>query len=117
MRGRCRTLGRPVRVSGSIYICVTSLIHFTSKSNAWELNDRDFKIYDDFLRHFMDRARDGGIDSMCFLDRVAEVVARTPCPAFSSFTRIADLFLAQCEMADARQFPDNSGGRVFVHHR
>ena len=107
MGGRCRTLGRPVRVSDLIYVCVTSLIHFASKSNAWELNNGDFKIYDDFLRHSMDRARDGGIDSMYFLDRVAEVVARTPCPAFSSFTRVADLLLTQCEMADARQLPSN----------
>lgn len=77
------------------------------KSNAWELNNEDFSIWNDFLRHAMDQARDSGMDSISFLDRVAELVARTPCPVFSSFTRVADLLLTQCEMADARQIPSN----------
>ncbi|KAL4069879.1 hypothetical protein V8B97DRAFT_1887107 [Scleroderma yunnanense] len=77
------------------------------KSNAWELNNEDFGVWDDFLRYAMDKAGDGGTDSLSFLDRVAEVVARMPCPVFASFTRVADLLLTQCDMADAKQIPSN----------
>ena len=100
---RCCTHGRPVRVSGLICICVTSLIHFISKSHTWELNNGNFKIYDDLLRHSMDRARDGDIDSVCFLDRVAEVVARTSCPRFrpSHALLISSLPNAKWRMQDS----------------
>ncbi|KAF9241177.1 hypothetical protein BU15DRAFT_61124 [Melanogaster broomeanus] len=76
-------------------------------SNAWELSNDEFGIWDGFLKHVMNKANDNGIDEVSVLDHVAEVVARSPCPAFASSTRVADLLLSHCEMDEARQFPSN----------
>lgn len=77
------------------------------KSNAWELNNEDFAIWDTFLCDAMDRATDGGLDSMILLDHVAADLARVPCPAHASFTRVADLLLTHFDIGDARQIPSN----------
>ncbi|KAG6334257.1 hypothetical protein ID866_4832 [Astraeus odoratus] len=77
------------------------------QSGTWELSNEDFHVWDGFLQYAMDKARDSGLDTITFLDRVAEVVARVPHPGFASFTRIADLLLTHCEIADARQIPSN----------
>ncbi|KIJ62575.1 hypothetical protein HYDPIDRAFT_176396 [Hydnomerulius pinastri MD-312] len=76
-------------------------------SSAWELSNDEFGAWDGFLKHAMNKANDNGVDAISVLDHVAEVVARTPCPAFASSTRVADLLLSQCEMGDARQLPCN----------
>ncbi|KAF9221622.1 hypothetical protein BS17DRAFT_711232 [Gyrodon lividus] len=74
---------------------------------AWELSNDEFGIWDGFLKHVMNKANDNGVDEISVLDHVAEVVARSPRPAFASSTRVADLLLSHCEMDDARQFPSN----------
>ncbi|KIK93333.1 hypothetical protein PAXRUDRAFT_829068 [Paxillus rubicundulus Ve08.2h10] len=77
------------------------------KGGAWELSNDEFGAWDAFLKHAMNKADDNGVDEISVLDRVAEQVARSPCPAFASSTRVADLILSHCEMGDARQFPSN----------
>ncbi|KAI6129933.1 hypothetical protein EV401DRAFT_2129799 [Pisolithus croceorrhizus] len=77
------------------------------KSNAWELNNEDFAMWDDFLRDAMDRATDGGLDAVILLDHVAADLARVPCPAHASFTRVADLLLTHFDIGDARQIPSS----------
>ncbi|KAI6039330.1 hypothetical protein EDC04DRAFT_1755812 [Pisolithus marmoratus] len=78
-----------------------------NKSNAWELNNEDFTIWDGFLRDAMNRARDGGSDAMTLLDDIAVDLARVPCPANASFTRLADILLTQFDIGDARQVSSN----------
>jgi hypothetical protein len=79
----------------------------SSKGGAWELSNDEFGTWDGFLKHAMNKANDSGVDEISVLDHVAEQVARSPCPAFASSTRVADLILSHCEMDDARQFPCN----------
>lgn len=78
-----------------------------SNRSAWELSNEEFSIWDGFLRHAMNKANDNGMDAMVVLDHVASVVAQSPCPAFASSTRIADLLLSHCEMNDIRELPTN----------
>lgn len=79
----------------------------TSNRSAWELSNDQFSVWDVFLRHTLNRANDSGTDAMVVLDHVAGVVARSPCPAFASSTRVADLLLSHCEMDDIRDLPSN----------
>lgn len=78
-----------------------------SNRSAWEFSNDEFGVWDGFLRHAMNKANDNGMDAMVVLDHVASVVARSPCPAFASSTRIADLLLSHCEMDDIRELPTN----------
>ncbi|KAG9315760.1 hypothetical protein JVU11DRAFT_3409 [Chiua virens] len=75
--------------------------------SAWELSNDEFGVWDEFLRHAMNKASDHGVDTTAVLDLVASVVARSPCPAFASSTRVADLLLSHCEMGDIRELPIN----------
>ncbi|KAG8214607.1 hypothetical protein J3R82DRAFT_9677 [Butyriboletus roseoflavus] len=75
--------------------------------SAWELSNDEFGVWDGFLRHAMNKANDNGMDAMVVLNHVASVVAQSPCPAFASSTRIADLLLSHCEMDDIRELPTN----------
>ncbi|KAF8551673.1 hypothetical protein OG21DRAFT_1498937 [Imleria badia] len=81
-------------------------VPFDNRS-AWELSNDEFGVWDGFLRHTMNKANDNGTDAMVVLDHVASVVARSPCPAFASSTRVADLLLSHCEMDDIRELPSN----------
>lgn len=87
------------------------MLHYlsTTDSNrsAWELSNDEFGVWDGLLRHTMNKANDNGTDAMAVLDHVASVVARSPCPAFASSTRVADLILSHCEMDDIRELPTN----------
>lgn len=78
-----------------------------SNRSAWELSNDEFSVWDGFLRHTMNKANDNGTDAMVVLDHVASVVARSPCPAFASSTRVADLLLSHCEMDDIRELPSH----------
>ncbi|KAF8842180.1 hypothetical protein BDN67DRAFT_995787 [Paxillus ammoniavirescens] len=77
------------------------------KGGAWELSNDEFGTWDCFLKHAMNKANDSGVDEISVLDHVAEQVAQSPCPAFASSIRVADLILSHCEMGDARQLPCN----------
>ena len=78
-----------------------------SNRSAWELNNDEFGVWDGFLRHTMNKANDNGTDAMMVLNHVAGLIARSPCPAFASSTRVADLLLSHCEMDDTRELPTN----------
>ncbi|KAH7885266.1 hypothetical protein F5I97DRAFT_1357061 [Phlebopus sp. FC_14] len=73
----------------------------------WQLNNDEFSTWEGFLRHAMNKANDNGVDTIAFVDLVAEAVSRTPCPSLVSFTRVADLLLSQCELPDARHLPSD----------
>ena len=78
-----------------------------SNRSAWELSNDEFGVWDGFLRHTMNKANDNGTDAMMVLDHVAGVISRSPCPAFASSTRVADLLLSHCEMGDIRELSTN----------
>jgi hypothetical protein len=94
------------------FVCV--FIHSSSTSrtegsnshvDAWDLDNDDFEVWDDFLRHAVDKALDYGVDSSTVLDHVASALSQNPTPAFTDSARIADLLLTHLEISDARQIP------------
>jgi hypothetical protein len=81
------------------------LIGQNSDTDAWDLDNDDFEVWDEFLKFAMNKALDYGVDCSTVLDQVATTVSQNPTPAFTDSARIADLLLTHLEISDARQVP------------
>lgn len=73
---------------------------------AWEMNAEDFAIWEKLLNHGINKALDYGVDSIAFLDAVAETLYKVSDPTSTSCSGVVDLLLGQLDMSDARQAPD-----------
>jgi hypothetical protein len=76
-----------------------------SDTDAWDLDNNDFEMWDDFLGSAINKALDYGVDCSMVLDQVAFTISQNPTPAFEDSARIADLLLTHLDISDARQMP------------
>lgn len=87
------------------WLLASSTDRSISDTDAWDFDNDDFEVWDEFLQYATNKALDYGVDSSVVLDHVATIVAQNRTPAFTDSARVADLLLTHLEVNDTRQIP------------
>lgn len=81
--------------------------YFRNKS-TWDLSSDEFDTWERLLDHGISKALDYGVDAIDFLEELAQTLAKSYDPTYTSATHIAELLMNHLDlyMVDARQVPE-----------